>query len=259
MTEARCLVLRAPGTNCDQETEFAFERAGARVERLHVNRVLEAPRILADFQILCVPGGFSYGDDVAAGTILANLLHRRLGEALAAFRDAGGLILGICNGFQVLLKSGLLLTPDPNTGQSRATLAANQHGRFEDRWVHLQVTAGRCAFLHRDEVLTMPIAHGEGNFVTCTPAVLEELSAAGRINARYVDADGQPGGFPVNPNGSMGDVAGICDATGRVFALMPHPERHVLAQQHPRWTRRRQQPAEGDGMRLFRNAVEYFR
>jgi phosphoribosylformylglycinamidine synthase len=259
MASVRVLILRAPGTNCDEETSHAFRLAGGMPVPVHLNRLLEAPRALDEFQILCIPGGFSYGDDLAAGKVLATLLQLRLGDALRGFRDHDRLILGTCNGFQALLKSGLLVEPDAKTGRARATLTLNRHGRFEDRWVHLKLTPGRCAFIPNEAIVTMPIAHGEGNFVVTDPALLGELDACGRINARYVDAAGNAGEFPINPNGSMGDVAGISDATGRVFALMPHPERHVWAYQHPRWTRRREQPAEGDGMGIFRAAVGYFK
>lgn len=258
MAKARILVLRAPGTNCDEETEYAFKLAGGHPVRMHVNRLVEMPRMLDEFQILCIPGGFSYGDDIAAGKILATVLQRRLGDALQAFRDRNRLILGICNGFQVLLKAGLLVAPDQATGLPRATLTINRQGRFEDRWVHVAMVAGRCAFLNGTTVAAMPIAHGEGNFVVSDNAVLDELDSAGQINARYVDASGQRGGWPTNPNGSMGDVAGISDPSGRVFALMPHPERHVCPYQHPAWTRRSAQPVEGDGLAIFRNAVGHF-
>ncbi|MFO0945810.1 MAG: phosphoribosylformylglycinamidine synthase I [Planctomycetota bacterium] len=262
MSQVRVLVLRSPGTNCDEETAFAFEMAGAQTERIHVNRVLETPAILDRFQILCVPGGFSYGDDLAAGRILGSLLRFKLGDSLASFRDSGRLILGICNGFQVLMKTGLLIENDPATGHPQATLAFNRQGRYEDRWVHIRMNPGKCAFVRRDEVLTMPIAHAEGNFIVSDPSFLATLKGAGRVNATYVDQDGKPGPFPINPNGSMGDVAGVCDATGRVFAMMPHPERHLLAIQHPRWTRRADKPKAsdpGDGLAIFRNGVDYFR
>lgn len=259
MTAPRILILRAPGTNCDHETAHAFTLGGGRPERVHVNRLVESPRALDDFQILCLPGGFSFGDDLAAGRIFASLLRNQLGDALREFRDKDRLILGICNGFQVLMQTDLLLEPDPETGRRHATLAANQHGRFEDRWVHLRMTPGVCAFVRKDEVITLPIAHGEGNFLVESPSQLDVWEAEGRLAARYVDERGQPGGFPINPNGSMGNVAGLCDRTGRVFALMPHPERHVYPHQHPRWTRRPSQPAEGDGLSIFRHAVDYFR
>jgi phosphoribosylformylglycinamidine synthase len=255
MAAPRILILRAPGANCDGETQFAFERAGGLPERVHVNRLRQDPALLQRFQVLVVPGGFTYGDDVAAGKILATQLGHFLGDALRKFRDAEKLILGVCNGFQVLLKAGLLVPPDEDG--PLATLTNNDCGRFEDRWVYLQARGDRCPFLNGYERLHLPVAHGEGKFVTREPWILKGLEQTGQVVLRYVDANGRPGGFPVNPNGSQGEVAGLCDATGRVLGLMPHPERHVLPTQHPRWTRNGL-AAEGDGMRLFRNAVEFF-
>jgi phosphoribosylformylglycinamidine synthase len=255
MAKPRALVLRAPGANCDAEAQFAFEQAGAVAESLHINRLREQPARLQEFQILVIPGGFTYGDDVAAGKILANELQHFLGAALHQFRAKEKLILGICNGFQVLLKAGLLLPPDEDG--PLATLAHNAQGRFEDRWIHLQARAGRCVFLKGYERLHVPIAHGEGRFVCRADWILKGLDQAGQIVLRYVDAEGRPGPYPINPNGAQGDVAGLCDVSGRVLGLMPHPERHVLPTQHPSWTRKGL-AAEGEGMRLFRNAVEYF-
>ena len=258
MAQVRALVLRAPGTNCDHETAHAFQLAGADAERIHVQRIVEYPSILDDFQILCVAGGFSFGDDLGAGRILASILDGQLGDHLRRFRDRNKLILGICNGFQVLLKSGLLVEPDRQTREPRATLAWNDHGRYEARWVHLALRPGVCQFIERECVVTLPIAHAEGNFVVRSDDVLAELEAAGRLCVKYVDEAGKPGPFPVNPNGAMGDVAGLCDATGRVFALMPHPERYVRRTQHPRWTRLPDLPEEGAGLAIFRRAVAFF-
>lgn len=246
----RVLVLRAPGSNCDGETAYAFERAGAAAEIHHLNRWLEAPPLSTRFQILCIPGGFSYGDDVAAGRIFANQLRHHLGDALAAFRDAGKLILGVCNGFQVLIKSGLLDSDDA-AGQG-ATLTWNSGGRFLDRWVDLRTCGDRCVFLAGVEWMQLPIAHAEGQFRARDEATLDRLDGGGQLVLRY-DAE-QPDG---NPNGAQRDVAGMCDLTGRVFGLMPHPERFIDPTQHPQWTR--QSPrSEGDGLQLFRNAVRYF-
>jgi len=256
MAKARVLILRAPGANCDQETEFAFAKAGGLPERLHINRLRESPQLLHNFQVMVVPGGFTYGDDVAAGKILANQLSVFLGEQLRMFRAKEKLILGICNGFQTLLKAGLIVPPDDDG--SVATLAHNTHGRFEDRWVHLKATPGKCVFLKGYAQVHLPIAHGEGNFVVRHDWMLRGLDDAGQIVLRYVDREGNPGPFPVNPNGSQGDVAGVCDPTGRVLGLMPHPERHVLPTQHPQWTRLGL-ASEGEGLRLFRNAVDYFK
>jgi phosphoribosylformylglycinamidine synthase I len=256
MATPAALILRAPGANCDEETQFAFERAGGRADRIHVNRLRENPRLLRQYDILAIPGGFTYGDDVAAGKILAAELTSFLGDALREFRDAEKLIIGICNGFQVLLKAGLLIPADEDG--PLATLAHNTHGRFEDRWVHLQATPGQCVWLKKCDRLSLPIAHGEGNFVCRKEWILSGLDQSGQIVLRYTDAAGKPGDFPINPNGSQGDVAGLCDATGRVLGLMPHPERHVLPTQHPHWTRDGLGD-DGDGLRLFRNAVGYLR
>lgn len=263
MPAPRILVLRAPGTNCDVETAFAFERAGGAPLVAHVNRLLERPEILREFEILCVPGGFSYGDDVAAGRILASQMQNHLREPLGEFRDAGKLILGVCNGFQVLLKSGLLLADDEQGPTT--TLTWNDRGRYEDRWVHVRSRGEKCVFLRGIESMYLPIAHAEGKFVFRDEAVRQRLERAGQLCLNYAAAESPPTAnglgeleFPVNPNGSEANVAGVCDASGRVFGLMPHPERHLDPTQHPSWTRRREQPAEGDGLAVFRNAVRYF-
>ena len=255
MAKPRVLILRAPGANCDLETEFAFEQAGGLPERLHINRLRENAKLLAQFQILVIPGGFAYGDDVAAGKILANQLSVFLADELRRFRDREKLILGICNGFQALLKAGLVLPPDDDG--PLATLAHNESGKFEDRWIHLQANPGKCPFLQGYERFELPVAHGEGNFICREEWILKGLEQTGQIVLRYVDRDGRPGGYPVNPNGSQAHVAGVSDLTGRVLGLMPHPERHVLPTHHPRWTREGLK-AEGDGLRLFRNAVGCF-
>jgi len=250
----KALVLRTAGTNCDLETAYAFEIAGAEAERVHVNRFIEKERSLDEFQIMAVPGGFSYGDDIAAGKILANEMVTRLGDALRAFVSADKLVIGICNGFQVLVKAGLL--PGFDAEQS-VTLATNDSGKFEDRWVYLKVTPGNSAFLHEEGVMYLPIAHAEGKFITNGETTLSRvLSSSGVLT--YVDADGRPGPYPVNPNGSQADIAGICDPTGRILGLMPHPERHVAAIQHPRWQRMNRPDGPGDGLAIFQNAVRYF-
>jgi len=256
----KALVLRTAGTNCDWETQFAWERAGAVAERVHINRLIAEPRRLADYQILTIPGGFSYGDDISAGKIFANQIVHHLADAVADFLARDRLVLGICNGFQVLVKAGLL--PGEGSGRptlrQRATLTTNDRGLFDDRWVRLRVDTDRSVFLQEGEVLEMPIAHAEGKFVPGEGLTVDDLERAGLVAVRYVGPDGREGaGFPWNPNGSVGDVAGLCDPTGRVLGLMPHPERHVLPWHHPQWTRR--PPAEeGDGLRLFRRAVAYF-
>lgn len=255
MAEPTALVLRAPGTNCDGEAVFAFEQAGARAELVHLNRIRESPRLLRRAEILVIPGGFSYGDDVAAGRIFASQLQHFLADAVREFRNAEKLVLGICNGFQILLRAGLLVPPDEDG--PLATLAHNESGKFEDRWVRLAVTPNNCPFLKGISEINAPVAHGEGNFVARKEWILKGLAQAGQVVLRYAGPDGHPACYPHNPNGSQDDVAGICDATGRVLGLMPHPERNVLPTQHPQWTRHGLK-AEGDGLKLFRKAVEYF-
>jgi phosphoribosylformylglycinamidine synthase len=280
----RVLILRAPGTNCDVETAFAFERAGAQAERVHINRLLEQPRLATDFQILCIPGGFSYGDDIAAGRILGSRIRHHLADVLAEFKEAGKLILGICNGFQVLLKSGSVLLPELESGAPAATLTWNASGRFIDRWVNLRTSGARCVFLRGIESLYLPIAHAEGQFIARDASALARLESGEQLALRYApeatrsksekpnadttvvatDNASQPpltthhSPTPYNPNGSQHDTAGVCDATGRVFGLMPHPERHADHTHHPRWTRGegREKP---DGLLVFENAVGYFR
>lgn len=262
MAVPHVLVLRAPGTNCDLETAHAFERGGARAQRVHVNRVLERPQLLQDFQILCLPGGFSYGDDISAGRILGSQLRRRLSAALAEFKQSGKLILGICNGFQILTKTELLWDdlPAHPQGVPPATLTFNQSGKYEDRWVRLRIASEQCVFLRGMESLYLPVAHAEGRFVARDGQTLDALDSAGRFPLRYARLDGQAAGevpYPENPNGAAANIAGMCDASGRVLGLMPHPERHLEPQHHPRWTRGEAGPA-GDGLQLFRNAVAYF-
>ncbi len=267
MPQPNVLILRAPGTNCDLETAFAFEQAGAKTERLHVNRLLENPDLFTQFQILCLPGGFSYGDDVAAGRILGNQIRHHLAGRMAQFKADGKLILGICNGFQVLIKSGVLPDGDREKGPP-ATLTYNDSGKFEDRWVRLDVRGEKSVFLAGIDSMYLPVAHAEGKFVTRDELVLGQLEGDGQLVLRYLPLNGdtmrtgephdpQRVPYPDNPNGSMGAVAGLCDASGRVLGLMPHPERHIDPTQHPRWTRG-EASAVGDGLKVFTNAVEYF-
>lgn len=254
MTHIDALVLRAAGINCDEETAFAWDTAGARPCVMHVNELIAQPARLDAVQIVTVPGGFSYGDDISSGRILANQIARRLGDALRRFAERGGLLIGICNGFQVLVKAGLL----PGGSLSgRVTLTHNDSARYEDRWVHLEPTGDRCVFLRSGERLHLPIAHGEGKFVTADNDALSALKNGGHVALRYCDADGRPGPFPINPNGSEDDIAGLTDATGRVFGLMPHPERALSPTSVPDWTRQR--PLRGPGLSIFANAVEYLK
>jgi phosphoribosylformylglycinamidine synthase len=213
--------------------------------------------------MLCSPGGFSYGDDVAAGRILGNQIQHHLAEQIQDFKADGKLILGICNGFQVLIKTGVLLPPDPVRGPV-ATLTWNDSGKYEDRWVRLKVSSPKSIFLRGIDTIYLPVAHAEGKFVVRDEAALDQLGRAEQLVLRYrpldsaVDENGTTVvGYPDNPNGSMAATAGVCDATGRVLGLMPHPERHIDPTQHPRWTRGEASPV-GDGLKVFVNAVKYF-
>ncbi len=261
MRSPRVLILRTAGTNCDEETAHAWELAGARAERVHVGRLIERPDLLGTCEILTIPGGFSYGDDVSAGKILALQLVHHLAGALEGFLAAGKLILGICNGFQVLVKAGLLPGAGPAAGarssRQTVTLAINGSARFEARWVHLKAGPRGCAFLPPGEILAMPVAHGEGRLVAADGAVRRGLEEGGHVALTYCDALGRPGPYPVNPNGSELDIAGLTDAGGRILGLMPHPERHVHAAQHPEWSRGPR--GREDGRVIFETAVRAVR
>ncbi len=251
----KVLVLRAAGTNCDAETAYAFDLVGAASTVLHVNRLREKPKLLRGFQVLAIPGGFSYGDDVASGRIFANELMSVLKDELLAFVARGGLAIGICNGFQVLVKSGLLPGPAlaETKGKSKvlaapeqnASLTDNTSGVYRDCWVKVAGDPGRCVWIADGDEVELPVAHAEGRFVA-PPTLIDHLRANGQIALRYSSG--------TNPNGSQDDIAGLCDATGRVFGLMPHPERFLRWENHPRWTREPRR-REGDGVRFFRAAI----
>lgn len=256
MSEARVCILRAAGVNCNEETAHAFELAGAETEQIHVNRLLDNPALLDEFGAVAVPGGFSYGDDISAGRILAVELSQFLGEAFQNLLARDGLVLGICNGFQVLIKTGLL--PGPETDDrdpARATLVENESNHYEDRWVHVAVNSKVSHFFQEDTVIELPVAHAEGRFLTATPNDLSRILEEDRAVLRYVNPDGSKAKHPANPNGSSACIAGICDASGQVLGLMPHPERFVSYWQHPTWTRGTDREC-GDGLAIFKNAVK---
>jgi len=257
MQEVRAIVLRAAGINTDLETEYALELAGASADRVHINRVIEDKQRLDQYHILVFPGGFSYGDDVAAGKIMANQVIHHLSDPVRKFIEDGKLVLGICNGFQVLVKAGIL--PGGNGfKQEDVTITGNDSGKYEDRWVYLAPQTAKCVFFDPQRLLYVPVAHGEGKVVARDDEALQRLRAEGHIAFKYVDANGAEGPFPINPNGSVDSIAGLTDATGRVLGLMPHPERYVRRTQHPHWSRLGPD-LEPDGIRIFRNAVRYVR
>ncbi len=268
-SKVKVIILRTAGTNCDKETAFAFESAGASVELVHMNQLSSGAKSLDPYHILAIPGGFTYGDDIASGKILANELKFAIEEDLERFVSAGKLILGICNGFQVLVKAGLLpnLTGDFKTIE--ATLTLNDSNKFEDRWIYLQKPQtvnrkpqNKCIWTKgMSGVIALPVAHGEGKFVPRDKAVLNNLKKNGLIALEYCGALGQKNiGYPCNPNGAVDGIAGICDPTGRIFGLMPHPERHLSPYQHPEWTREegtKRGRIEGAGLAIFRNGVNF--
>jgi len=269
----RVLVITGDGLNCEQETARAFVLAGGEPELVHISDMLRGERRLGEFQILALIGGFSNGDHLGAGTVQASRFRHRLRRDLEAFVRAGGPVIGICNGFQTLVKMGLLpgVARDSGGGlhpvlwERNATIMANDSGRFEDRWVHLAVEpASPCVWTAGLRALFLPVRHGEGKFFAPDRELLEHLSASGQVVLRYCDPEGAPTQeYPWNPNGSLGAIAGVCDPAGTVLGLMPHPEAYLSPYNHPAWTREtalgRVLPAEGQGVALFRNAVRYVR
>lgn len=255
---ARALILAGFGINCELETAHAFDKAGATSTIVHLNDLIEQPAQLDAIDILAIPGGFSFGDDVASGRILANRLRYRLGGPLLNFIQAGKLAIGICNGFQVMVKMGMLPLCEGEFRQE-VTLTHNDSNRFEDRWVTLAASASSpCVWTRGLDRIEVPVRHGEGKFLALNDAVLRRLQENGQIPLRYIRPGGSPAGgeFPYNPNGSVADVAGICDPSGRIFGLMPHPEAFIQGTNHPRWTREGLSK-EGAGLQIFRNAVEH--
>lgn len=256
MEKIKVCVLRSAGTNCDQETAAAFSRAEALPELVHINALIGRQKTLEHYQILALPGGFTYGDDLGAGKVFANELRFKLHEEIRQFIRDGKLVIGICNGFQILAKCGLL--PSGQEMKQEVSLTINDSARFEDRWVYVRKAGSKCVWTKDlPEVIYLPVAHGEGKFVTKDKKTLERLKAGGQVAFRYCDASGISGGYPLNPNGSADDIAGICDDSGRVLGLMPHPERHSEFWQHPRWTKERL--PEPHGFLIIRNGVEYAR
>ncbi|MCS7250838.1 MAG: phosphoribosylformylglycinamidine synthase subunit PurL [Anaerolineae bacterium] len=252
----RVLILQAPGTNRDGEAALACREAGGEPEIVPMTRLLRGERSLLDYAMLILPGGFSYGDDLGAGTLWALELRHRWTEMLERFIASGRPVLGICNGFQALVKAGLLPGPEflEPDGSRLLTLAPNASGRFECRWVWLRVNPqSPCLFTEGvEELLYCPVAHGEGRVMARSEDILDRLEAQGLIALTYVDPDGQPASYPFNPNGSQRGIAGICNAAGNVLGLMPHPEDHIFPWQHPRW---RRGESGGLGLILFQNAL----
>lgn len=263
--DIRVCVLRVGGTNCDAETKRSFQELGVQAEIVHVNEVIERRSIFA-YNALVFPGGFSYGDYVRAGAIWAKWVVAKLGKELNTFVDEGRLVLGICNGFQVLVEAGLLPGFEGVSPFPEAALAINHPPGYNCRWTSLKhENNGKCVFtskIPKGKVLQIPVAHGEGRFLFAKDketAYLEKLYENDQLVFRYCWNDGKhaDGAFPMNPNGSFHDIAGICNPDGTVFGLMPHPERAFYWWQQPDWTRQIRMPEYGDGKLIFESLVSH--
>jgi phosphoribosylformylglycinamidine synthase len=242
---------------------FALAAAGADVDLVHINQIARGEKRLDRFHILAIAGGFSYGDDISAGKVLANELINKIAEPVNKFVADGKLVIGICNGFQVLVKTGLLPGFSAAKGKSgmarqTVTLFDNDCGHFECKWVYLKNDPkSPCVFTAGiDPVITLPIAHGEGKIIFDNKETLKKTVANKQVVFRYCDGKGNFGPYPINPNGSEDHIAGLCNITGRVFGLMPHPERHIFTTQHPRWTRG-DAPAYPQGLQIYENSVNF--
>ena len=274
-SKVRALVLTGYGLNCDYETNFCLNLAGARSERVHINELIKGQEIgkvtkLEDYHILAFDGGFAWGDDHGAGVVLAARLRYNIGDQLEQFIADGKLIIGICNGFQALVNLGLLPGFDGNYHSRDVALTFNDIGNFRDMWIKLKLNQGNnCVFTRGIENLELPIRHGEGKLVA-EDKVIRKLIDNNQIVYQYANPEGSLAGgiYPYNPNGSLQDIAGISDPTGRIFGLMPHPEGFNHYTNHPNWTKHADglkrtgqtietSNEEGDGVRIFRNAVEY--
>ncbi len=263
----KAVLLTGYGINCEEETSFAFKKAGAEAEIVHVNDLIAFPKRMLEAQILVFPGGFSYGDDTGSGNALANKIRNNLWNELVEFIEAEKLVLGICNGFQVVANLGILPGIKEKKPQRKVALAWNNSARYECRWVSLKKFSEKCVFTKGIDSIRMPVAHGEGKF-TASAETLNELNENSQVVFRYANAGQLANGiFPFNPNGSAEDIAGVCDKSGRILGMMPHPERNMFFTQQPDWTFKKEKlkrqgkplPKEGPGMKIFRNAVEFFK
>jgi len=262
-------VLSGYGINCERETKFAFDLVGGDVEIVHVNDLISKEKNLEDYQILVFPGGFSYGDDTGSGNAMANKIRLNLWDDLMNFINSGKLVIGICNGFQVLVNLGLLPAIERKYGQRQAALASNNSTRYECRWVYLKNSNSKCVFTKNIERLYLPVAHGEGKFFA-SEEVLEDLEKNNQVVFTYVLENGESaqGKFPFNPNGSLRDIAGICNETGRILGMMPHPERAIINANFPDFPKMKEHlkrqgkeiPIYNErAVSIFKNAVDYVR
>lgn len=265
MSKPKVLVFSGYGLNCEEETKYAFELAGAKAEVIHINDLIDGSKKLMDYQILALPGGFSYGDDTGSGNAYANKIRNHLWTPLKTFAKSGGLVIGICNGFQILVNLGLLPALNKKYGNREVALLHNDSARYTVRWVDLNVE-NSSPWLANMKTFSLPIAHGEGKFVA-PKTVLAAMRKKGVIALRYTKGEMcEYQNLPANPNGSIDNIAGITDETGRIFGLMPHPDRATFFVHLPHWTYLKEKclregkaiPTEGPGLQIFKNAVNYF-
>lgn len=267
MSTPKTLVITGYGINCEEETAYVFEQAGATADIVHVNDLIDGHKKMKDYQILAIPGGFAYGDDTGAGNALSNRIKNNIDEQVLAFAQEDKLAIGICNGFQMIANLGLVPATNDQYGKREVALMWNSTARYECRWVHLKTESKKCIWTRNIDQLYIPVSNGEGNFYA-EPEMLKHLKENDQIVLRYTKPNGSPANneFPHNPSGALEDIAGITDPSGRILGLMPHPERFHTFTNHPEWTRIKETlkregkplPKEGEGMKLFKNAVEYF-
>jgi len=265
MSKPRVAVLSGFGINCELETMAVFDMAGAASQRVHVNRIVSGEVTLSDFDIIAVPGGFSFGDHLGSGRLMGNRLRFGLRDQVREFVKAGKPVIGICNGFQVLVKMGLLPGDSEVSLTQTASLALNDSGQYENRWATLEFDPDSpCIWTKGISRMRVPVRHGEGKFVTDDPNLLDQWEESGQLVARYVDPESEfPSAsdevlpYPVSPNQSWRNIAGVCDPSGLVFGLMPHPEANHSTWLGATWSREDGEHGEGEGMAIFRNAVNH--
>ena len=259
------LIITGYGLNCEAESKYAWELAGAKPALVHFSDLIAQPARLNDFAALMFIGGFSYGDHMTSGHAFALRVRHRISGALERFIRDGRLVMGVCNGFQIITKLGLLPGLDNDYATQKLSLMQNDCGTFQNFWVRLRFEPGSpCVFTRGLEPFSLPIRHGEGKVFTPDKRLLEKLEASGCVACRYTDpSDGKPTQeFPHNPNGSLNAIAGLCDPTGRIFGMMPHPEAYLYPENHPLWDLQKQRgtlPEHGLGLAIFRNAVEHLK
>ncbi len=251
--QTKALVISGYGINCENETKFVIERVGGSAEIVHLNELIENPKRIENYNFIAIPGGFAHGDDLGSGKVFANKIKYRMHDAFEQFIKDGKLMIGICNGFQVIIKLGLVPVPD---FQQRATLTMNDSGKFEDRWVTLKANkASPCIFTRGIEYLQLPVRHGEGKLVPKNEAEMKFILENNLHTLQYVNEKGELAGYPSNPNGSPHNIAAICDKSGRIFGMMPHPEAFNHPTNHPLWPFGKVNEAQG--LKIFKNAVEF--